>query len=379
MGTSSIRAVLLLAVCLAPAAGQVQPTHGNLAYGTHARQKLDLYLPVGGLTPRSLVIWIHGGGWQGGDKYPCNHAPSLLAGGFAIASINYRLSGDATFPAQIHDCRAAVRWLRAHAAEYGLDPRRVGSWGSSAGGHLSAMLGTAGDVASLEGSVGGNVSKSSRVQAAADWFGPSNLFTMYPSHDACNSPESRLIGQCLGEIKAHLDDPAWQAWAQLLRAASPVFHVSRDDPPFHIAHGTADPVVPPGQSQELHDALVTAQVPSTVRYVEGAGHGLPASEVPPVVAFFQAQLAAPPVRPGDLDGDLDVDGDDLELFAGCATRSHVVYWPSGLPAGCPLTVDVGGYIAADLDRDRDVDLNDFGLFQACVSGEGTESNVRCAD
>ena len=131
---------------------------------------LDLYLPEGAPRPLPLVVWIHGGGWRNGAKEQ-TPARRLVERGYAVASINYRLSGEAIFPAQIHDCKAAVRWLRANAAKYGLDAGRVAAWGSSAGGHLVALLGTSGGIMELEGGLG-NADQSSRVQAVVDFFGP---------------------------------------------------------------------------------------------------------------------------------------------------------------------------------------------------------------
>ena len=173
--------------------------HRNLMYaqaGPHAL-RLDLYIPNDVPGPYPLIVWVHGGAFRMGDKANPIARP-LVAYGYAIASINYRLSHQAIFPAQIHDCKAAVRWLRAHAAGYDLDGARVGAWGDSAGGHLVAMLGAAGDVPELEGDLG-NLEHSSRVQAVCDWYGPSDFLRMNDvpgtmDHDASDSPESQLVG-----------------------------------------------------------------------------------------------------------------------------------------------------------------------------------------
>jgi hypothetical protein len=168
-------------------------SHRDLVYveGGHERHKLDLYLPEKADGPLPLIIWVHGGGWQNGSKDGC---PPLRGGyierGYAVASINYRLSGHAVFPAQIEDCKAAIRWLRAHAKEYGLDAKRFGVWGSSAGGHLVALLGTSGDVKEFD--VGANLDQSSRVQAVCDYYGPTDFTVFvttpgYESHAADSS------------------------------------------------------------------------------------------------------------------------------------------------------------------------------------------------
>ena len=174
--------------------------HRDIAYVTdgHARQKLDLYVPADTGETLPLIIWVHGGAWRGGNK--THYRPmEYLSAGYAGASINYRLSQHAVFPAQIEDVKAAVRWLRANAKTYRLDPNRFAAWGSSAGGHLVAMLGTAGDVAEFE--VGENLEVSSKVQAVVDYFGPTDFLQMdahrLPNglvHDAPDSPESKLIG-----------------------------------------------------------------------------------------------------------------------------------------------------------------------------------------
>jgi acetyl esterase/lipase len=245
----------------------------NLEYveNGHERHRLDLYLPdndqPADSAKRPLVIWIHGGGWRAGSKDNCPAIP-LATQGFAVASINYRLSGHAIFPAQIHDCKAAVRWLRANADQYGIDPDRIGVWGSSAGGHLVALLGTSGDVQSLEGDIG-ITSHSSRVQAVCDWFGPTDFLLMNKhaegkgrlDHDAATSPESLLIG---APIQQHPDKT---------KVASPLTYVSQDDPPFYIVHGDADTLVPLAQSQLLQQSLENADVSVSLTVVKDAGHG----------------------------------------------------------------------------------------------------------
>src|SRR5262249_44838326 len=146
--------------------------HANLEYvpGGHARQRLDLYVPAKADTPLPVIVWVHGGAWLGGGKGGGGPAVPLVGKGYAVASINYRLSQHAVFPAQIEDCKAAIRWLRANAKTYNLNPERIGVWGASAGGHLVALLGTSGDALDREGK-GGNADQSSRVQAAVGFFG----------------------------------------------------------------------------------------------------------------------------------------------------------------------------------------------------------------
>ncbi len=234
--------------------------------GGHERNRLGLYLPEKAEGRLPLIVWIHGGAWQAGNKKDCPAVP-LTAKGYAVASINYRLSQHAVFPAQIEDCKAAIRWLRANAAKYQLDPRHIGVWGSSAGGHLVAMLGTSGGVKELEGQ-GGNLDQSSRVQCVVDWFGPSDLATMGGSHDNPGSPESRLIG---GPVQDNQEKA---------RKASPLTYVSKDSAPFLIMHGDKDNTVPLGQSEVLAEALKKVGVEVNLVVVKGNGHGGPGFNSP---------------------------------------------------------------------------------------------------
>jgi len=241
--------------------------HRNLEYvrGGHERQKLDLYLPKTPGTNLPLIINIHGGAFRMGSKeqdVPLDYLPR----GYAVASINYRLSQHAVFPAQIEDCKTAVRWLRAHAAEFGLDPKRFAAWGASAGGHLAAMLGVTG--AEKQFDVGANLDQSSGVQAVVDYFGPTDFLQMDAHrtangqvHDGADSPESELVG---GPIQQNPEKTA---------KANPVTYVTRKSPPFLICHGDADPLVPHHQSVLLEAALKKAGVPVTLYTVKGGGHG----------------------------------------------------------------------------------------------------------
>jgi len=250
--------------------------HRDLAYVADGDEshKLDLYMPekVDGLLP--LIIWVHGGGWQNGNKAGC---PPLRDGyvglGYAVVSLNYRLSNQATFPAQIEDCKAAIRWLRAHAREYNLDPNRFGAWGSSAGGHLVALLGTSGEAKAFD--VGADLDQSSRVQAVCDYYGPTD-FTATPTTPAANSAESKLLG---GPIMEHQDKA---------KRANPITFVSRENPPFLILHGDKDGTVPVNQSQLLFDALKQAGVSVHFHTIKGAGHGrgFGGPEIGPMVAAF---------------------------------------------------------------------------------------------
>ncbi len=254
-----------------------QKEYLNLAYGTISNaQKLDIFLPNAGAVPYPVVVWIHGGGWVSGDKGQFNTTQlykELTARGYAVVSINYRLSGEAKFPAQIYDVKAALRWLRANATTYVFNPDKIGVWGSSAGGHLSALAGTSGAVAELENLNLGNSGFSSRVQVAVDWYGPTDVLKMDSmanlqgcvgsNHNAANSPESMLIGYAI------------TARPDLAAKVNPIAYISSDDPPFFIAHGLNDCTVPYGQSQLLYDKLLPVLGASKLKLklYPATGHG----------------------------------------------------------------------------------------------------------
>ncbi len=254
----------------------------NIVYAKAGGRELllDLYLPEGGSPkPLPLIVWIHGGAWRAGTK---NQAPvvPLVKQGYAAASVGYRFTQEAPFPANLQDCKAAIRWLRANAGKYNIDPNRIGVWGSSAGGHLVAMLGTSGDVAELEGTHG-VTGVSSRVQAVVDWFGPTRVARMsqYPSrmdHDSPESPENQLVGALV------------QQNPELAEKANPARYASKDDPPFFIQHGDADPLVPMEQSEILADALKAAGASAEMEVLAGAGHGGPHFQAPGNVARVRA-------------------------------------------------------------------------------------------
>ena len=287
---------LLTSVCLGQRPERPNPRQGldglqvmkDVAYvkDGHERQVLDLYVPEDASEPLPVIIWIHGGGWMNGSKDGC---PPLRKGyaqkGYAVASINYRLSGHATFPAQIEDCKAAIRWLKAHAEEHHLDPQRFGVWGSSAGGHLVALVGTSGDVKEFD--VGEYLDQSSRVQAVCDFYGPTDFKVFvttegYTDHANPQSPESKLIGGAVLENQEKVD------------RVNPITYVTKDDPPFLIVHGSADPVVPINQSQLLLAALQKEGIKADFHTIEDAKHGGPefaAPEIDTMVAkFFAAHL-----------------------------------------------------------------------------------------
>jgi acetyl esterase/lipase len=260
----------------APAGGMTQvqatPAYKDVAYATASpTQTLDIYVPSGS-GPFPLVIDVHGGGFMMGDKSNPALADQLLAAGYAVASINYRLSGEALAPAQIEDAKAAVRFLRANADKYNLDPNRFAAFGQSAGGNLVALLGTSCGVDAIEGASLGNAGVSSCVQAVVDWFGPIDFLQMDQqfagsscpvTHDAADSPESKLVGAPI------------QTVPDKVKVMNPITYIDGNEPAFLIQRGSADCNVPPQQSQLLYDALVAKNGPAsaTITLLEGAGHG----------------------------------------------------------------------------------------------------------
>lgn len=216
---------------------------------------MDLYFPQRVVTtPWPVAVYIHGGGWRGGDKSRGSgfaEVPALREAGFLVVSLNYRLAPAYTFPAMIEDVKCAIRSLRAHADAYHLDPERIGVWGTSAGGHLAALLGTADASVGWDG--GPYAGVSSRVQAVVVMFGPADLPAL--ARQAVEAGREDGLQHLLEVFDATApDDPA-------LAAASPVTYASPDDPPFLIFQGDRDEVVPPEQADLLAEALQAAGVP----------------------------------------------------------------------------------------------------------------------
>lgn len=252
------------------------PAYKDVAYASaSSAQKLDLYQPSGS-GPFPLVIMIHGGGFFAGDKADgggLSGVDQLVAAGYAVASINYRLSGEAKYPAQINDAKAAVRFLRANAAKYKLNPDKFAAFGASAGGNLASLLGTTCGVKDLEGDLG-NAGVSSCVQAVVDWFGPIDFLAMDAqfagtscpaNHNDASSPESQLMGTAI------------QTVADKVKTTNPMNYIDPSDPPFFIENGSADCNIPPIQNKNLADALTKEIGVEKVTYtqIDGAGHGGP--------------------------------------------------------------------------------------------------------
>ena len=280
--------LLLASAALAETTGPDPTTPSDLAlgvvYGTGGGKPLLLDLaqpPAPAQRPRPAVVFIHGGAWSGADRTNGHPVIRLLAAsGFVAVSIDYRLSGQAAFPAQLEDGKCAVRFLRAHAQQYHLDPKRIGVMGGSAGGHLAALVGLTPRAAGLEGS-GGWDDQSSQVMAVADLYGISD-------------PAALFVEKTLVDAVKKLMHGTPQEEPERYRQASPLALVSAAAPPFYLAHGDHDTTVPFSHSQKLADALHAQKVEATLRVMTGLGHGaistLPAYVKDDVVAFFIKHL-----------------------------------------------------------------------------------------
>ncbi|MDB6080512.1 MAG: hypothetical protein JWO82_4259 [Akkermansiaceae bacterium] len=247
-------------------------------------QRLDLLLPKereGKKLP--LIVFIHGGGWQTGVKE--EGIPMLrellVEGEYATATINYRLSEQAKWPAQILDCKAAIRFLRAKAADYGIDPDRIGVIGISAGGHLASLLGTTPGIGALDGTLGPFPQTDTRVQCVVNLFGPQDLLTINEQ----GASDEVMTGYRRGYERLLFGDEIENV-PEAARQASPVTWVTKDDAPFLTAHGTKDLLVPFAQAEEIHAALTKVGVESCLIAIEGGGHGFTNAELSERIRLF---------------------------------------------------------------------------------------------
>lgn len=268
---------MLSVICAFPAraqdgGGDLEAHVADLVYAAADDHDLtlDLYLPVAASRP-PLVVWIHGGAWRTGSKArPPAH---FVDAGFALASLDFRQSTEARFPAMVHDIKAAIRYLRANAARYGYDPTRIVVGGVSSGGHLAALVGVTNGQERLEGTIGEYTGTSSEVQAIVVYSGASNLTTILSQSTPAGL---RIREPALEQLLGDLPDRT-PALAQL---ASPVFHVRPGAPPLYLLHGDQDTQMPINQGHELHGAYRSLALDVEFEVVHGAGHGGPAFSSP---------------------------------------------------------------------------------------------------
>ncbi len=276
--------------------------HRDIAYGTGGGRELhlDILRPDAPATPaRPAVLWVHGGGWAAGERQP---SPSdlLATRGFITATMSYRFSDEAIFPAQIHDVKAAIRFLRANATEYGIDPERIGIWGASAGGHLAALAAVSEGIPQLEGE-GGNPNESAAVQAAVPLCPPTDFLADWQSQtDFPPHPEvEHLIPTLLGGDD--LNDPVI---AERARLASPLQLVHADVPPVLVVHGTLDDLVPVLQGRTFVETLLEHDIDASLLELPNDDHGLQSvfeatpedvtSAATEIINFFERTLGSPP-------------------------------------------------------------------------------------
>lgn len=226
--------------------------------------RLDLHLP-NGKTRSPLIVWVHGGAWRAGSKNDMSLG-KLVEEGYAVASVDYRLSTQAKFPAQIHDLKSAIRFLRGHGGEWRLPVRKILIAGDSAGGHLAALVGVSNGHAELEGDLGNDRTQSSAVQGIISFYGGANLTTILQQ----STPHGLSVRVPALDLLLGGQPEAVPALARL---ASPVFHVDRDDPPLLLLHGDQDPQMPVNQSLELCGAYQKVKAPVQLEIVHGAAHG----------------------------------------------------------------------------------------------------------
>jgi acetyl esterase/lipase len=262
----AVLALAILAFAIFVAAPHSDPAivvERDVTYGrgADAELQLDLAMPKDGAGPFPAVVFLHGEGWRAGNRQQMSHFIEGMARlGYVAVTVEYRLVPGARFPAQVEDGKAAVRWLRAHAAQYRVRSDRIGVVGFSAGGHLAAMLGVTSGDEGFEGH-GGNPGQSSRVQAVVSFFGPTDLSARNWPRDLEVEVIAPFVGGSFG------DRP------DLYRRASPITYVSSRAPPFLLVHGTDDRLVPIDQATRLAQALQAQGVPVQMLTLEGEGHG----------------------------------------------------------------------------------------------------------
>ena len=247
------------------AADKKLESHLDLPFAKYGERvlKLDLYRPRSASRDLPAMVVIHGGGWMSGDRQKFVHfAKSVALKGFVAVTIEYRLSGEAPFPAQIHDCKAAVRWLRANAKKYGLNPNKIAAIGSSAGGHLAALLGSSGGVQELEGN-GGNADQSSAIQVALPWAAQTDLTVERIQLKSEATKGKQLYRKFLGG--------SYTTHRAQYELASPIKYLDKNDPPFHFICGERDD--PSTRADAFRKKLDELDIPSKLDVIKGGGHG----------------------------------------------------------------------------------------------------------
>lgn len=299
--------IIFVSVNFVSKSQSLTPTFIDVDYvgNNNEKQKMDLYIPAGLTSPAPVIVFIHGGGWLAGSKGSENipFFQQSYNSGFICADINYRLSTDSVWPAQIEDCKTAIRFLKANALLYNIDTCNFGVIGESAGGHLASMLGTSAGVKSLEGFHLGHKKQTSRVKAVVDLYGPTDFLKedgYYPASCGSsvihnfNSFETKLLGV-----------DYLTKYPELVSKANPITYISADDARFFIMHGADDCIVPSYQSTLLNNSLSAANIPAdSLIIAEGRGHGDPYYANTAVTKlfndFFLTHLLTPCIIPSGI-------------------------------------------------------------------------------
>ena len=244
---------------------QAAREYKDVVYGEVDGKKLalDLFMPAGVSSP-GLFVWVHGGAWRSGTKEKI--PPEFINKGFAVASLDFRQSTEARFPAPIHDIKAAIRFLRAKSGDYGYKTDRIVIGGNSSGGHLAALVGVTNGDKILEGTIGNYPNESSGVQGIVDYYGASDLMTILsqstPHGLTVREPALKLL---LGALP--------ESVPELAKLASPVTHVDHSDPPLLLLHGDQDPQMPINQAHELEGKYQEMNLDVFFDVVHGGAHG----------------------------------------------------------------------------------------------------------
>jgi len=234
------------------------------AHTSEKELKMDIYFPENKQESRSVLMWIHGGGWKAGSKKNCK-LKWLVEHGYVVASVSYRFSQEAKFPAQIHDCKAALRYLKANANKYGLDKNRIAVSGASAGGQLAALMATSADDEFLDGKLGDYSNETTQVPVVIDFYGASDFLLREKNQPEKVNKKGGVVYELLGG--------AVQDKRELAKKASAAHQVGKGDSAILIIHGSQDKVVLPGQSKRLHEAYQIKGLNSQLHIIDGAGHG----------------------------------------------------------------------------------------------------------
>ena len=379
MKIQSLLLITLISCFTAFSQSSLTPSFSNVDYvgNGNTKQMLDIYIPSGVTTPTALIIHIHGGAFMGGSK-GTSEQPSfvnLYNNGYICADINYRLSGDSIWPAQLYDCKAAVRFLKTNAALYHIDTCRIGLIGESAGGHLVSITATTGNDPTMEGLHLGSTGVSSRVQAVVDLFGPTDFLQMdghegigcsSANHNAANSPESILLGCALPTCPERVE------------SANPMHYLDPADGRFYVSCGDHDCLVAPYSSLLFDNALTSLGMPHTYELVAGQGHGGSfwhnTSQDAKYLAFFNANLALGCAVNTSLN-EKAVKIESLSVFPNPAQNSFTVRLPEQGNFNIRITDVTGRVVINESGKNGSVSINAYNLADGLYVVKATDGKT----